>query len=92
MILRPSTLETLAGFGKRMKHINIAQIITECTYPDYIRKMIPNRHILSNAILAVLVYINDEALGARQKCTLADITRFLEDFARTFPPDCKVDV
>ena len=94
MALRSELVELLAGFEKRMKFINIVRCLLEYRYPDSIREMIPEKKILDNIILAVLVYMKDRTLGEEKSCTIADVERFLEDLSDVIPNgeqiDCKV--
>ena len=57
MALRSELSELLAGFEKRMKFINIVRCLLDYKYPDHIREMIPDKRILDNMIVAVLVFI-----------------------------------
>ena len=91
MALRSELAELLAGFEKRMQFINIVRSLLEYRYPDEIRMMIPNKKVLDNMILAVLVYIKDRTLGTEQTCTVQDIERFLDDFSPVLPEDCTID-
>lgn len=91
MPLRSELKELLAGFEKRMKFINIARCLLEYRYPESIRAMIPDKKILDNIIVAVLVYIKDRTLGAEQSCTLGDIENFLEDFSVVLPKPEQID-
>ena len=85
MALRSELSELLSGFEKRMKFINIVRCLLDYKYPDHIRAMIPEKKILDNMIVAVLVYIKDRTLGTEQTCTLADVQRFLDDFSDVLP-------
>ena len=85
MALRSDIAELLSGFKKRMKFINIVRCLIDYKYPDAIRAMIPDKKILDNIIIAVLVYIKDRTLGTEQTCTLSDIEYFLEEFAAVLP-------
>ena len=85
MVLRSELSELLAGFEKRMKFINIVRCLLDYKYPDHIREMIPDKKILDNMIVAVLVFIKDRTLGTEQTCTIADVERFLEDFSVVLP-------
>ena len=87
MALRSELSELLAGFEKRMKFINIVRCLLDYKYPDHIREMIPDKRILDNMIVAVLVFIKDRTLGTEQTCTIADVERFLEDFSVVLPTD-----
>ena len=87
MVLRSELSELLAGFEKRMKFINIVRCLLDYKYPDHIREMIPDKRILDNMIVAVLVFIKDRTLGTEQTCTIADVERFLEDFSVVLPAD-----
>lgn len=91
MTLRSELAELLAGFEQRMKFINIVRCLLEYRYPDEIRMMIPNKKVLDNMILAVLIYIKDRTLGTEQTCTVQDIERFLDDFSLVLPEDCTID-
>lgn len=91
MSLRSELSEMLAGFEKRMKFINIVRCLLDYKYPDNIREMIPDKKILDNMIVAVLVFIKDRTLGTDRLCTLADIERFLEDFSVVLPDDYNTD-
>lgn len=85
MALRSETEELLVGFEKRMKFINIVKSILDYKYPDEIRKMIPEKEMLDNIVVAVLVYIKDRTLGDERSCTLGDIERFVESLASILP-------
>lgn len=85
MALRSELSELLAGFEKRMKFINIVRCLLDYKYPDHIREMIPDKRILDNMIVAVLVFIKDRTLGTEQTCKIADVERFLEDFTVVLP-------
>ncbi len=87
MALHSELSELLAGFEKRMKFINIVRCLLDYKYPDHIREMIPDKRILDNMIVAVLVFIKDRTLGTEQTCTIADVERFLEDFSVVLPAD-----
>lgn len=87
MALCSELSELLAGFEKRMKFINIVRCLLDYKYPDHIREMIPDKRILDNMIVAVLVFIKDRTLGAEQTCAIADVERFLEDFSVVLPAD-----
>lgn len=91
MALRSELKELLADFEKRMKFINIVRCLLEYRYPDEIRSMIPDKKILDNVIVAVLVYIKDRTLGTNQSCTLTDIENFLEDFSVVLPEGESID-
>ena len=90
MALRSELAELLSGFEKRMKFINIVRCLLGYKYPDNIRTMIPDKMILDNMIVAVLVYIKDRTLGTEQTCTLADIERFLDDFSVVLPDEYEI--
>lgn len=84
-MLRPEIAELLSGFENRMKFINIAKYLVDYSYKDSIRAMIPDKEILDNLIVAVLVFIKERTLGDEQKCTLADVADFLDDIAVVLP-------
>ena len=84
-MLRSETSELLAGFEKRMKFINIVKCILDYKYPDNIKAMIPDKEILDNIVIAVLVFIKDRTLGTDSSCTLGDVERFLERLAPVLP-------
>lgn len=85
MALSSELSELLAGFEKRMKFINIVRCLLDYKYPDHIREMIPDKSILDNMIVAVLVFIKDRTLGTEQTCTISDVERFIEDFSVVLP-------
>ncbi len=85
MVLRSELSELIAGFEKRMKFINIVRCLLDYKYSDHIREMVPDKKILDNIIVAVLVFIKDRTLGTEQTCTIADVERFLEDFSVVLP-------
>ena len=87
MALRSELSELLAGFEKRMKFINIVRCLLDYKYPEHIREMIPDKRVLDNMIVAVLVFIKDRTLGTEQTCTIEDVERFLEDFSVVLPAD-----
>lgn len=91
MALRSELKELLSGFEKRMKFINIVRCLLEYRYPDEIRAMIPEKRILDNVIVAVLVYIKDRTLGTDQRCTMSDIENFVEDFSVVLPDGENID-
>ena len=82
----------LSGFEKRMKFINIMQCFVRNSYPDSIRKMINgDSQILTNIIIAVMVFIEEKTLGIHQSCSLSDITEFVEGFSLLLPKEYDVD-
>lgn len=91
MKLRPEIAELLAGFEKRMKFINIARFLLEYSYRDNIREMIPDRNLLDNVIVAVLVFIKERTLGSEQNCSLEDIADFLDDLTPVLPEEISIN-
>lgn len=91
MKLRPEVAELLAGFEKRMKFINIARALIDYSYRDNIREMIPDRDLLNNIIVAVLVFIKERTLGREQNCSLEDIADFLDDLAVILPEEISIN-
>ena len=91
MGLRPEIAELLAGFEKRMKFINIARSLLEYTYRDNIREMIPDKDLLNNIIVAVLVFIKERTLGREQNCSLEDIADFLDDLSAILPEEITIN-
>ena len=91
MALRSEWKELLAGFEKRMKFINIVRCLIEHGMPDAIREMIPDKKIVDNLVMAVLVYIKDRTLGTEELCRMEDIRRYLEDLTAILPEECHVD-
>lgn len=91
MPLQSELKELLSDFEKRMKFINIVRCLLEYKYLDSIRAMIPDKKILDNVIVAVLVYIKDRTLGTEQSCTLGDIENFLEDLSVVLPESDQID-
>lgn len=91
MALRSELVELLSGFEKRMKFINIVRCLLEYRYPDAIRAMVPDKKVLDNVVLAVLVYMKERTLGEEKRCTLADVERFLGDFSEAVPGGERID-
>jgi len=93
MKLKPELAEMLAGFEKRMKFINIARYLLDYSYEhkEKIKTMIPERDILDNIIVAVLVFIKERTLGSEQNCSLEDVEAFLDDLLPILPENCSVD-
>ncbi|MEE1218634.1 MAG: hypothetical protein U0L20_01765 [Ruminococcus sp.] len=91
MALCSELSELLSGFEKRMKFINIVRCLLDYKYPDNIRAMLPDKKILDNIIVAVLVFIKDRTLASQQICTQADVERFLEDFSAVLPLEYNID-
>lgn len=91
MKLRPEIAELLSGFEKRMKFINIIRYLMEYSVKNNITEMIPDKDILNNIIVAVLVYIKERTLGNEQNCTLNDIADFLDDIAVILPENCNIE-
>lgn len=91
MALRSELSELLSGFEKRMKFINIVRCLLDYKYPDHIREMIPDKEILDNIIVAVLVFIKDRTLGTEQTCTISDVERFCEDLSVVLPVSYSID-
>lgn len=91
MPLKSDLKELLSGFEKRMKFINIVRCILDYTYPENIRQMIPDRKILDNITLSVLVYIKDRTLGSERICTLKDVESFLDDLSVILPDNLNID-
>ena len=93
MKLRSELAEMLSGFEKRMKFMNIARYLLDYSYEhkDKIKAMIPERDILDNVIVAVLVFIEERTLGNEQNCTLEDVSDFLDDISLILPENCRID-
>lgn len=91
MKLRPQTAELLSGFEKRMKFINIARFLVDYSYKDSIRAMVPDRDLMNNLIVAVLVFIKERTLGSEQNCSLEDVADFLDDIAPILPEEEAID-
>ena len=91
MILRQDIAELLGGFESRMRFIHIVRAIMERPNRDIIREMIPDRAVLDNLTVAVLVFIKERTLGTQQQCTLGDVQRFLENLLPVLPENCKPD-
>ena len=87
MGLRPEIAELLSGFDKRMKFINIARFLLDYSYKDHIKAMIPDREVMDNLIVAVLVFIKERTLGNEQNCRLEDVAEFLDDISGVMPVD-----
>lgn len=81
----------LNGFEKRMKFINIMQCFVRKDFPDTIRQMINgDSQILTNIIIAVMVFIEEKTLGVHQNCSINDITEFIEDFSHLLPQEYQI--
>ncbi|MCF0134172.1 MAG: hypothetical protein HUJ72_09925 [Blautia sp.] len=91
MKLKSEIAELLSGFEKRMKFINIARYLVDYSYKDSIKAMIPDKDILDNIIVAVLVFIKERTLGNEQNCKLEDIADFLDDLSAVLPEGCSVN-
>ena len=91
MALRSELKELLSDFEKRMKFIHIVRCLLDYRYPEAIHTVIPDRQILDNVIVTVLLFIKDRTLGTEQTCTLRDIERFLEDFSVILPNPEQID-
>ena len=91
MRLRQDISELLNGFERRMQFIHIARAMFDYTFKENIREMIPDRAILDNLTVAVLVFIKERTLGTQQQCTLADVQAFLENLLPVLPENCKPD-
>ena len=53
--------------------------------------MIPDREIVDNLIVAVLVFIKERTLGNEQNCRLEDVAEFLDDISCVVPTEFKYD-
>ena len=91
MKLRPEIVELLSGFEKRMKFINIARYLMEYSYRDNIKEMIPDKDVLDNIIVAVLVFIEERTLGNERNCTLSDVADFLDDVSSILPEEFTIN-
>lgn len=91
MNLRADIAEMLSDFEKRMKVIHIARFLFDYTYKDSIRAMVPDRDILDNIIIAVLVYVKERTLGNDQSCTLRDVADFLSAFSAVLPENIEIE-
>lgn len=91
MKLRPEMTELLSGFEKRMKFISIARYLLEYSVKNSISAMIPDRDVLNNIIVAVLVFIKERTLGTEQSCTLESVADFLEELSPILPDECHID-
>lgn len=82
----------LNGFEKRMKFINIMQCFVRKDFPDTIRQMINgDSQILTNIIIAVMVFIEEKTLGVHQSCSMNDITEFIKNFSCLLPQEYQID-
>lgn len=91
MKLRAEIADLLSGFEKRMKFINIARYLVEYAYRDHIKAMIPDKDVLDNIIVAVLVFIKERTLGNEQNCTLSDVADFLDDISLILPGELSIN-
>lgn len=90
MELKQDLRELLSGFEKRMKFIHIARYLMDYSLKDSIKAMIPDREILDNLIVAVLVYMKERTLGNEQQCTLEHIADYLADLSCLLPEEWAV--
>ena len=81
----------LSGFDSRMKFINIVRAMLDYTMKSKISEMIPDKSILDNIIVMVLVFIKEQTLGNERTCTIKDIAHFLDQTVPTFYNDDKID-
>ena len=82
----------LDGFENRMKFINIMQCFVRNSFPDHIRKMIHGEsQILTNIIIAVMVFIEEKTLGIHQSCSMTDIAEFIEEFSLLLPKEYDIE-
>lgn len=91
MALRKDIADMLSDFEKRMKVIHISRFLFDYPYKDSIRAMIPDKDILDNIIVAVLVFVKERTLGNDQSCTLHDVTNFLSAFSAVLPDKYEID-
>ena len=91
MKLSQETAQLLSGFEKRMKFINIARFLLDYPKKDSIMQMVPNRDLMDNIIVAVLVFIKERTLGREQNCSLQDISDFLEELIPVLPGNLSID-
>ncbi len=85
-------LSLLNGFEKRMKFINIIQCFMRNIFPDHIKKMLNgNVQILTNIIIAVMVFIEEKTLSIHQSCSMSDIAEFIETFSKLLPQEFNID-
>lgn len=84
-MLSNETKELLEDFEKRMRFFNIMKYLTQRSCPGEIRDMFyGNFDVLDNVIVATLLYIMECTLQYGEKCTLGDVTSFLEEIAESF--------
>ena len=91
MGLKPDLSEMLSGFDRRMKFINIAKYMVDYSFKDSIKEMIPDRNVMDNLIVLVLVYIKERTLGSEQNCKLDDIADFLDDISCLLPEKFRIN-
>ena len=90
-MLRSDVASLLNGFDSRMKFINIVRAILDYPMRNNIQEMLPDREILDNIIVMVLVYIKEQTLGGDQLCTMSDIENFLEQLSPILPGEYNID-
>lgn len=71
--------ELLDHFSQRMRFVNLVTCLTQRSKPDHIRIAIPDDNLLTNLVLAVLVFIMDRTLRYDARCTMRDVEQFLEE-------------
>ena len=91
MALKPDTKEQLNGFEARMKTVTVGKTIFDYTPTDKVRAMIPDKGILDNIILMVMVFIMDRTLGPDKGCSLASIGDYVEEISSLFSDSYNID-
>lgn len=89
--MRSDIKAMLSGFDSRMKFINIVRAMLDYTMKSKISEMIPDKSILDNIIVMVLVFIKEQTLGNERTCTIKDIAHFLDQTVPIFYHDDKID-
>ena len=91
MGMTQSSKELLAGHKSRMKVMNISKFITEYKPTDKVKQMVPDKEIIDNFVMMVMVYIMEHTLSNDRKCTLSMIASFLEEVSEPFSDYCQID-
>lgn len=78
----------LSGFEQRMKFFQIVRSLTVVSCPDEIREVFTGSDgldMLTNLLLMTVLFIEERTLSEDEKCTLSDISSFIENAEGILP-------